>query len=311
MGGFKTVSKVEALQIASEYAKKYMQLHFSDLDSQRLTYLLSRNVKELELIMEELWSELHYSSFAPVLFELSFGGEDGLCPPIQIQGANVNAKLRGFVDRVDIWKSGAQTYYRVVDYKTGIKTFDYCDVVNCIGLQMLLYLFALSLPNSRIPGDMPVAAGVQYFPARAPVVSVESGADEAEAIKEREYCWKRSGLLLNDDTVLAAMEPENMASRMPYKRKKDGTLTGDLADHKQFAMLRKFIYGYLKNMVDDIACGNVTANPYTRDARKNACRFCPYGQICHQKDVVNRRVFKAISADRFWDDVAKEVDKHG
>lgn len=310
-GGFKVVSKEVALQIAAKYAKEYTDIHFVGLDSQRLAYLLRRNGKELALIVEELWNELHNSDFSPVMFELSFGGEDGGFPAIQIQGSSVLAKLRGFVDRVDVWKNGDKSYFRVVDYKTGIKTFDYCDIVNGIGLQMLLYLFALEGADPNLLGEDPVAAGVQYFPARAPLVSVENSLDEQEAEKAREQCWKRSGLLLGEDAVLSAMASEDMASRMPYKRKKDGTLTGDLADRGQFAMLKAYIYKYLQMMVDDIASGNVTANPYTRDARKNACRFCPYEEVCHKADVPGRRVFKAINAQRFWDDVAKEVNKHG
>lgn len=310
-GGFKAVSREEALIIAADHAKEYANKHFAGLDTQRLAYLLRRNGKELELIVEELWNELHNSEFSPVMFELSFGGDDGDFPAIQIQGNRVRANLRGFVDRVDVWKTEDRAFFRVVDYKTGLKSFDYCDVVNGIGLQMLLYLFALEQSDSPLLGNAPVAAGVQYFPARAPVVSVENAVDETEAEKAREQCWKRSGLLLSEDAVLSAMASESTASRMPYKRKKDGTLTGDLADRKQFAVLKRFIYNYLQTMVDDIASGNVKANPYTRDARKNACRFCPYGEVCHKADVEGRRVFKAINAQRFWEDVEKEVNKHG
>ena len=310
-GGFKVVTKEDALRMAEMFAKEYTDAHFAGLDSQRLSYLHRRNGKELALIVEELWNELNNSEFSPAMFELSFGGDDGGFPAIQIQGSTVLAKLRGFVDRVDIWNSGDKAYFRVVDYKTGIKTFDYCDIVNGIGLQMLLYLFALEQADSDLLGKDPVASGVQYFPARAPVVSVENSLDEHEAEKAREQCWKRSGLLLGEDAVLTAMASEDMASRMPYKRKKDGTLSGDIADRSQFAMLKEYIYRYLQRMVDDIASGNVTANPYTRDARKNACRFCPYGEICHKAEVPGRRVFKAINAQRFWDDVAKEVNQHG
>ena len=311
LGGFKAVSKEQTLQIAADYAKDYAQEHFSDLDSQRTSYLFNRNGKELVLVVEELWNELRSSSFDPVMFELSFGGENADFPPIYIQGNTACAKLRGFVDRVDVWNTGKTSYYRVVDYKTGVKAFDYCDVVNGIGLQMLLYLFALKEADSDLLGADPVPAGVQYFPARAPVISVACAVDENAAVKERDLAWKRSGLLLGEDTVLSAMEPEDMPSRMPFKRKKDGSLSGDLADRQQFELLRKFVYGHLQSMVDDIASGNVSANPYTRDARKNACRFCPYGEVCHKNEVSGRRVYKAINADRFWEDVKKEVTGHG
>ena len=311
LGGFQTVGKEETLQIAREYAQAYIKTHFADLDSERIAYLFRRNGRELELIVEELWRELHESSFAPVMFELSFGGKDAAYPAIDIRGRDMDAKVRGFVDRVDVWKDGEQTYYRVVDYKTGAKSFDYCDVVNGIGLQMLLYLFALEDVDSVMLGNGAVPAGVQYFPARAPVVSVDSVMDEQAAAQERDSHWKRSGLLLKDETVLQAMEPGDKPNRMPYKRRKDGAISGDLADASQLRMLKRYIFSYLESMVDDISSGNVTANPYTRDAKKSACRYCPYGEVCHKSDVPGRRVYQAINADRFWEDVSGEVKKRG
>ena len=311
LGGFKVVRKDEALRIAASNASNYLHKHFSDLESNRLNYLLQRNEKELALIVEELWNELHNSEFVPAMFEAGFGVNGSDFPAIQIHGSDVEAKLRGFVDRVDIWNNNGSAYYRVVDYKTGIKTFDYCDVINGIGLQLFIYLFALAESGLESLGDRPLPAGMQYFPARVPIVSVDNALDENAVIKEREQCWKRHGLLLNDDVVLAAMESENLPGRTPYRRKKDGTLVGDLANMKQFELLKDFVFGYLQSMVDDIASGNVTANPYTRDARKNACRFCPFGMVCHKSDVEGRRIFKAINAQQFWDEISREVSGNG
>lgn len=309
-GGFHEITLDETLQIAAEYARIYIETNFSDLDSERLLYLLNRNNAELNMIVEELWEELHQSSFSPAMFELYFG-EKGTCPAIEIQGTNVQAKLRGFVDRVDTWEHDGRTYYRVVDYKTGKKTFDYCDIYNGIGLQMLLYLFALSNADPVLLGNKPTPAGVQYFPARAPFVLVDDIEDESALSKERAKNWKRSGILLNDEQTLLAMDPEEPSSRMPFKRKKEGGFTGDLADAQQFSLLRSYILHYLKTMVDDISSGNIAANPYTRDNSNGVCRFCPYGMICHESDVQNRRVYQAISADRFWEDISEEVKNRG
>ena len=311
LGGFKVVTMEQALEISTKYAKEYIHTNFSDLDSERLLYLLNRNKAELDMIVEELWRELNQSEFAPVAFELSFGGDAGAYPAIEIRGSKVKAKLRGVVDRVDLWKQGDRSYFRVVDYKTGVKAFDYCDVFNGIGLQMLLYLFALSSSNSELLGCDPIPAGVQYFPARAPVVSVDDIIEETQTGKERAKIWKRSGIVLNEDSVLVAMEPDDSAARMPYKRKKDGTYAGDLADTQQFEMLKKHIFGYLEKMVDDIASGNVTANPYTRDNANGVCRYCPYGAVCHQNDVENRRIYQKINAEQFWEDITREVKSRG
>ncbi len=310
LGGFHAVSLEETLDIAHRYSDEYARERFSQLDSQRITYLFRRNLRELDMVVRELWTELKDSLFEPVEFEVQFGGENAL-PPIPIPNSSMNAILRGFVDRVDVWQSAGSSYFRVVDYKTGRKDFDYCDVFNGVGLQMLLYLFALGDSGDEMLGTRPVPAGVQYFPARVPYLSSEGRLEEAEAEAERQKQWKRPGLLLQDEAVLQAMEPGEKPLRMDYKVRKDGSLDGDLADRDQLKLLEAYIFRRLAAMVEDIASGNVEANPYTRGSSHNACNYCPYDSICHKATVEGRRNYQAMKAERFWDEIRKEMDRHG
>lgn len=304
LGGFEKVSLEQTISIARGHSDAYAAEHFAQLDSQRLDYLFRRNWRELEMVMQELWEELKESKFRPEAFELSFG-DDGEMPAIEVENAAIRACLRGFVDRVDLWKTENQHYFRVVDYKTGKKDFDYCDVFNGVGLQMLLYLFALEKSGMGVP------SGVQYFPARVPLVSADGRLTDEEARKARQKEWKRKGLLLADDEVLKAMEPGDEVSRLSCTRKKDGSLSGDLADREQLKLLRQYVFGLLGNMVNEIASGNITPNPYTRGTSHNACTYCPYGSICHQSQVEGRRNYKTMTSQRFWEEVEKEVDRHG
>lgn len=309
LGGFHAVSVEQTLEIANRFSDEYAKERFSQLESERLTYLFLRNVRELDMVIRELWEELKDSQFEPVSFEVNFGGDGGL-PPISIQNHSMNAILRGFIDRVDVWNNGYSRYYRVVDYKTGKKDFDYCDVFNGVGLQMLLYMFALRESGMDLLGNHPVPAGVQYFPARAPYLSAEGNLPEEEAAQERKPQWKRRGLLLEDDVVLQAMEPGESPKRMCYTIRKDGSLSGDLADREQLKLLERYIFQTLSKMVDDIASGHVEANPYTRGSSHNACSFCPYGTICHEETVEGRRNYKAMTSQRFWEEIEKEMH-HG
>ncbi|MBQ9168613.1 MAG: exodeoxyribonuclease V subunit gamma [Oscillospiraceae bacterium] len=309
MGGFHVVSLEQTMEIAERYADKYAQERFGQMDSRRLDYLFRRNGQELEMVLRELWQELHLSEFEPADFEVAFG-DDGKLPAIPVPGSQMDAILRGFVDRVDTWLSGGNHYFRVVDYKTGKKDFDYCDVFNGVGLQMLLYLFALEEAGEDVVGTRPVPAGVQYFPARAPLVSSDGRLGDEEAQQARVKEWKRRGLLLQDEAVLQAMEPGEYPTRLCCTRKKDGTLSGDLADRDQLKLLRKYIFRVLGNMVDEIASGKVEPNPYTRGSSHDACAFCPYGAVCHQASVEGRRNYKAMTAQRFWEEIGKEMN-HG
>ena len=309
-GGFHAVDLPTTMSIAREHSKNYADQRFSALDSQRMEYLFRRNMLEMEMVVEELWQELSQADYSPTCFELQFGMETGM-DAISIPGGAMDARLRGLVDRVDTWEHGGSTFFRVVDYKTGKKDFDYCDVFNGVGLQMLLYLFALEDGGGSVIGGRRVSAGVQYFPARAPYVTVDGALTEEEAAKERQRLWKRSGLLLSNEDSLNAMDPSEGLDRLSCKRKKDGTVSGDLADSSQLGLLKDYLMRWLSGMVDDIASGNVTPNPYTRGTSHDACAFCPYGSVCHKETVPGRRNYQKMEPQRFWEEIGKEGKPYG
>lgn len=309
-GGFEQVSLEETMEIAHRFSQEYAAERFRQIESERMTYLFRRNIRELDMVVEELWQELSVSKFRPEGVEVGFGRGDGL-PPISIPNKSMNAILTGFVDRVDVWNNGGCSYYRVVDYKTGRKSFDYCDVFNGVGLQMLLYLFALRNSGAEMLGNRPVPAGVQYFPARVPYLSADGRLDEPQAEAEREKLWVRSGLLLQDEAVLQAMEPGEKPRRLSYTIKKEGALSGDLADRDQMKLLQNYVFRVLGKLVEDLASGNVEPNPYTRGANHNACSYCPYSTVCHGDSVEGRRNYQTMKADRFWEEVGKEMENHG
>ena len=310
MGGFSKVSLDATVQIAKDYSKLYMHERFRVLSSERIQYLFNRNTQELELIVKELWNELNKSKFQPADFEVAFGDGEAY-GAISVSGHLMDAQLRGFVDRVDTYTVGDSKYFRVVDYKTGRKDFDYCDLFNGIGLQMLLYLFALEDNGASLVGENAIPAGVQYFPARVPLVSADGNLSDEEAATAREKLWKRKGLLLADEQVLQAMESEDAPNRMPYTVKKDGTISGDLANSQQFKTLKTYVFRLLGKLVDQVADGTIAANPYTRGSSHDACAFCPYSAVCHSLNIDGRRNYKTMTAERFWDEVYKEVSDHG
>lgn len=308
-GGFHQVSAQQTLDIAHRHSDAYTKAHFAGLQSERMEYLFRRNLRELDMVVEELWQELHQAAFAPVGFEVSFG-DKGQMPPIPVPNRAMDAVIRGFIDRVDAWQSAGSQYFRVVDYKTGKKSFDYCDVFNGVGLQMLLYLFALEASPEGVLGGKAVAAGVQYFPARVPYISADGLLSPEEAEKERQNHWKRRGLLLEDAAVLNAMEPEGKPGRS-FTLNKEGQPQGELADRDQLKMLKSYVFRILARLVEDISSGDVAPNPYTRGAEHDPCRFCDYSAVCHPETVTGRRNFKKMDAQWFWEAIEKELDNYG
>ena len=120
-------------------------------------------------MVDNVAEELFCSRFKPVSFELGFG-KNGELPPVEMTFGGVTISVTGFVDRVDGWIDGGKLHLRVVDYKTGRKTFDLTEVWNGLGLQMLLYLFTLEEKGQAIYGLPVEGDGVLYLPAREAVI---------------------------------------------------------------------------------------------------------------------------------------------
>lgn len=309
-GGFHEVSLEKTMGIAKRHSEEYTAARFSKLDSKRITYLFQRNMQELDAVVTELWKELHLSEFEPYKFELGFGDGKEMAA-IDISGNDMNAVLRGFVDRIDIWNDADRSYFRVVDYKTGAKDFDYCDVFNGVGLQMLLYLFALEENGEEILGNTRTSAGVQYFPARAPMKSSGGKVTQEEAEALHADHLKRKGLVLAEENVLQAMQPDGAPKRLSCKKNKEGQLQGDIATSEQLRQLKTYVFRYLSKLVDEIASGIVEPNPYIRGNEYGICMWCPYKSVCHYLYVKDKRIYKTMTSQRFWEEIGRELKQNG
>lgn len=311
-GGFRQLPRSRLEQIAGQAMERYLTETLSEfLQTERSRALLKKNFDEVRLVAENLFEELSASSFQPTWTELEFSSR-GAIPPVMYETELGACQISGFVDRVDLFTRSGRTYVRVVDYKTGKKTFDYTDVLNGVGLQMLIYLFALRKYGPRLLGEELIPAGVLYMPARVPVLSLP-GKLSAESLQgRRDGEFQRKGLLLQDPAVLDAMEPGyQQASRfLPVKTNAKGETLGDLASPEQLDLLERFVQKTVCRLADAIFQGEVSPNPVFRGADHGMCTYCDYAHACHLKSQVTVRVMEKTSREEFWQRVERQVRNH-
>ena len=305
-GGFGAVSEDELKAIALRHADAYTQTYLPELSArgERFSYLYRRNLDEVLSVAADVGRELRASAFEPADEELSFA-ENGSLPPVRIEGRLGSGVLSGMVDRVDLCNVNGKTYFRVVDYKTGRKDFDYADILNGEGLQMLIYLFALQKYGKERYGRELLPAGVLYVPAREDMEREEPGRGE-DALSARTEKRRRKGLVLRDEAILSAMEKtEGQPEYLPVKRKKDG-VSGDLASNRQLEELERFVMRTLCGMTDRMLAGDVTPDPIIRGPQDSSCRFCDYAEVCHKDSCEHKnRYIASVRAERFWDEVER------
>ena len=308
-GGFQRISQDQILDIAADEIARYAKDHFPE-QALRDAYLFERSASEIKDIVVDLWEELRKSRFEPRFCELQFAGNDAL-PAVHIDGTQTSCKVVGMVDRVDVYEQDGKAYVRIVDYKTGFKEFDYTDILNGAGLQMLIYLFALQTMGEALFDGMEVQpAGVLYLPAKRAYPTTEPMPDDAIVQSKHRELRRRKGLIRCDADLLAAMEEDPDAPVfMPYKVGKNG-LTGDLADERQMKLLEAHVTRKIGEIADGIIAGEIGPDPIVRGIY-GSCRYCDHKTVCHKDlDTQNVRVFAETNAERFWEKLEQEAE-HG
>ncbi len=300
-----------ACQAADSYAER--SLAGLEEESARFRYLFDRMKAAAVAVTDSVVEELAVSDFEPACFELGFGrGKD--LPPVEVNNG-MTLRLSGFVDRVDQWVHEGKRYLRVVDYKTGKKSFNFADVEDGRGLQMLLYLFALARSGQELFGSEEIVpAGVLYIPARNPVVSGERSMTAEDVKRLQSNQLRRQGLVLKNNEVLRAMEHTDEKYRfLPIT---EGRNKNDyLVTTEQMELLDEYVTEVLCKAAGEMAEGNIAADPFWHDGTNNACRWCDYRAACHFEECCGdkRRLRKSVNGPAFWENMAqrKEAEEHG
>ena len=66
----------------------------------------------------------------------------------------------------------------------------------------------------------------------------------------------------------------------------------------------------LEDICQELAGGNIAADPFWRGPEKNACRFCDYAAACHFEPGRGgdcKRWLPKVNAKEFWEQIEEET----
>ncbi len=311
-GGFGAVDDAAVRELTAEAVAGYVRTELNDMREKtaRFVYLFRRLTRDVESVVLDMAAELRRSDFEPLDFELDFSKASEL-PPVGLGEDEAALTLTGVADRVDGWLHDGALYLRVVDYKTGRRSFSLSDVWYGMGLQMLLYLFALSEGGRARYGREIRPGGVMYVPARNALLSLPRDPGEEESERMRGEELRRSGLLLDDAAMLEAWEHGEDKKYIPVKFRR-GEPAGSVASAEQLGRLAAHIRRTLTGMARQLRRGSIAADPYYRSQQENACLNCDYFDACHFADGENGescRFQPRLTDGKVWGALEKEAEE--
>lgn len=279
---------------ARGYRPKFFELDLSDPNKK---YIPDNNEKiSAELPEAELYSSAALTSADE---PNSSGSTDTyiLTAPLTITLDNsISVVISGRIDRVDMFivenGSDKKTYVRAVDYKSSVHSFNLCNAMNGMNIQMLLYIIALLDANKKNPSVQLTAGGLSYIPSKS------SGAKDSitTAFKLLAMNHHESSLLVKDKNTdkdladyteflidriietdgktqlmkskdLTALSPDEQKEYTEYKKYIDELRSSfipddfNCVDTEHFDELRTDITDFIRNKLQTLFSGDVCAMP--------------------------------------------------
>lgn len=263
-------------QVAKDYIDKLSSDH--NLPSKRLYHLFNRLTRLAVFMASALYKELLDSSFVPKYLEMNIGSssKSELPPPTFTLKDGSKVSLSGMVDRIDIFKTGGVVYVKVIDYKTGSKTFSIDEIESGLNIQLLLYLFAICNAKSekfrkalgcQNEDDKIKPASAMYISTALPSIKVDYGANNEQIFEVAKSKIPRSGIVLNDETIIKELNH-------------NGKTTGaTLISATDFKDLEALINQTLISIAEEIKGGNADIIP-RKDGRTYPCEYCNMKPFC-------------------------------
>ncbi len=273
----------ELRERVSALLRQHLRLVAGELEqlSARLRYQFERLVSVLFLLARHMGEDFRQSGFQTQGVEVPVG-EHGQVQARPIRTSEgVEVSLSGKIDRVDTYENETGRYARVVDYKTGNKEFKLEEVLYGLNMQMLIYLFALC-DDPRQPFGEVQPAGILYMPGNISAAKLPPDSGEKEVRETITKGLRMSGIVLEEEPVLRAMEQELEGKYIPAKRKKDESFTSDshVKSGEEFQKLRQMVYRNIREMAEDLTQGHIAPMPVRWKSGRMPCAYCDYRALC-------------------------------
>lgn len=262
--------------------------------SKRHEYVIKRLKRVLHRMVLIIDEQMERGNFKPLGYEISFGSrpEDDY-PPIEITlSSGERLTLEGKIDRVDKAEINGETYYRVVDYKSGKTELNLHEVYNGLQIQLLTYLDAILTLEKNFKKENTNPAAMLYLSIDDPLIQAKKQLSDEELKEEMLKSLKMHGLVIKDLDIVREMditlEDGGTSSVIPVslKKPKKGEEEPEFSDrgttavtYEGFKVLKNHMKENVIKICEEMLSGNISIEPCKKSTIIQ-CEYCDFLSIC-------------------------------
>ncbi len=233
--------------------------------------LLIRIKKDLLYLIDELKKQKLLTGYNDSLYEKKID--------IDLK-KKVSVIFTGTIDKIMYYKNIEDTYFSIIDYKTG--TIDTNIEPMKYGLHMQLPVYLYLLHYSKVFTN-PIFTGSYYqnILFDYPTWSKRLEKDKKEQLLLKGYSTDNVSILERFDSTY---EESEYIKSMSYKEEKGFGHYSKIMSNDTLYNLLKYTEEYISTSADDIIEAKFDINPKVYNNENIACKYCGFKDLCYMKD---------------------------
>ncbi len=254
-----------------------------DFEKEYLNYLKTRDLSMKEkLLLVRIKKEL--LEFIEVLKkqDLLTGYDSSLYEKkIEVPINNdISVKFVGYIDKIMYYKKIDDTYFSIIDYKTGTIDTHIEPMKYGLHMQLPIYLFLIHYGNLF---DNPIFTGIYY---QNILFSYPSWSLKIEKEKKNRYLL--NGYSTDDISILSRFdstyEDSEMIKSMKYSLEKGFGHYSKIIDNDALYKLLIYTKNHIYDRVDSILKADFDINPKVYESINVSCKYCSFKDICFMRE---------------------------
>lgn len=193
----------------------------------------------------------------------------------------IDVIFTGTIDKIMYYKKIEDTYFSIIDYKSG--SIDTNIEMIKYGLHMQLPVYLYLIHYSKVFSN-PIFTGIYYQNILFPYPNYES--KDINLIKQERI--KLQGYSIEDPSIIerfdSTMEKSEFIKGMAYTPEKGFSRYAKVINDDTLYELVKYTKNYISKETDEIIDGDFSINPKYYEGENISCKFCSFRDLCYMKE---------------------------
>ncbi len=193
--------------------------------------------------------------------------------------SEVSVKFIGYIDKIMFYQNMEDTYFSIIDYKSGTIDTHIEPMKYGLHMQLPVYLYLIHLSRCF---TNPIFTGIYY---QNILFNYPTWSLKVEDEKKKRYLL--NGYSTNDINILerfdTTYEDSLLIKSMKYKDDKFSRYS-KVMDNDTLYELIQFTKEHIKDRTKRIVDGDFKINPKVYDGSNVSCNFCSFKDLCYMRN---------------------------